>query len=141
MNLNATLRNAACSYKEKGLVNDSMQQRPDTRISTSDNNAPTPQRAIHFTPGLQLRKGVWGMLCPPIKYSYVKWLEQQSDLNLFHSVSFPREPVCGTIIKLAETLSGQVQLLFLLARLRQHGLQLRLARVTRGKVKLTSVII
>lgn len=81
------------------------------------------------------------MLCPCIKYSYVEWLEQQRDLNLFHSVSSPREPACGTIIKLAETLSGQAELLFLLARLRQHGLQLRLTNVTRGKVKMTSVLI
>lgn len=35
-----------------------MQQGPDTQISTSDNNAPTPQRAIHFTLCLQLREGV-----------------------------------------------------------------------------------
>lgn len=77
------------------------------------------------------------MLCPCIKYLYVKWLEQQSDLNLCHCVSFPREPACGTVIKLAETLSGQVELLFLLARLWQHGLQLRLTSVTCGKVKRT----
>lgn len=81
------------------------------------------------------------MLCPCIKYLYVKWLEQQRDLNLFHSVSLPREPTRGTIIKLAETLSGQVELLFLLGRLRQHGLQLRLTNVARGKVKMTSVLI
>lgn len=81
------------------------------------------------------------MLCPRIKFLYVKWLEQQGDLNLFHSVSFPREPACGTIIKLAETLSGQVQLLFALAGWRQHGLQLRLTSVTRGKVRMTSVLI
>lgn len=83
---------------------------------------------------------VWGTLCPHVKYLYVKWLEQQIDLNLFHSVSFPREPACGTIIKLAETLSGHVELLFLLAGLQQHGLQLRLTTVTRGKVKMTSVL-
>lgn len=81
------------------------------------------------------------MLCPCIKYLYLKWLEQQRELNLFHSVSFPRESASGTIIKLAETLSGQVELLFLLARLRQHGLQLRLTNVTCSKVKMTSVLI
>lgn len=64
MNLNATLRNAACSFKEKGLVKDSMQQGPDTQISTSDNNAQTPQRAIHFTLCLRLRKGVGNALPP-----------------------------------------------------------------------------
>lgn len=98
-----------------------------------------PREPYISHPVCSLGKGVWGMLCSRIKYSYVKWLEQQRDLNLFHNVSFPREPACGTIIKLAETLSGQVQMLFLLAGWRQHGLQLRPANVTRGKVKMTSV--
>lgn len=59
----------------------------------------------------------------------------------FHSVSFPHEASRGTVIKLAETLSGPVELLLVLVRLWQHGLQLQLTSVTCDKVKMTSVLI
>lgn len=59
----------------------------------------------------------------------------------FSQCFFSHEPVCGVVIKLAETLSGPGELLLVLARLQQHGLQLQLTNVARGKVKMTSVLI
>lgn len=81
------------------------------------------------------------MLSPCFKYLYVKWLEQQRDLHFFQSVSFPHEAEHGTVIKLAETLSGPVELPLVLVRLWQHGLQLQLTSVTCDTVKMTSVLI
>lgn len=81
------------------------------------------------------------MLSPCLKSVYVKWLEQQRDLHFFSTVfPFHTRPR-GTVIKLAETLSGPVELLLVLVRLWQHGLQLQLTSVTCDKVKMTSVLI
>lgn len=54
---------------------------------------------------------------------------------MFPWASFPHRPVCVTIIKLAASVSGIIDLMVAIVGMKQPGLQLRLVDVTHGRLK------